>query len=245
MSVDKVDTGSLIRSLDDLGIRYDDKTIDRFLRYHELLCEWNSFMNLTSITEWQEVVNKHFVDSLSLVKCVNDMTDVSYKILDIGTGAGFPGIPLKIAFPDLKITLMDSLNKRVNFLNEVIKELELTDIYAVHSRAETLARDKEHRQQYDLVVSRAVANMTVLSELCLPYLKVGGSFICYKSDKADEELTASRKAVDLLGGKHSGCKEFILPETDIPRRLYVIDKINDTPDKYPRKEGTPARSPLY
>lgn len=238
------DTDFLIRSLNELNIRCTDEMTERFVSFHSLLCEWNSFMNLTAITEWNDVVTKHFADSLSLIKCVDDMTDVSYSLLDIGTGAGFPGIPLKIVFPKLDITLMDSLNKRVGFLNEVIKDLELTDIRAVHSRAETLGHNNDYRQNFDIVVSRAVANMTVLSELCLPYVKVGGRFICYKTDNCDEEIMDASKALDILGGKLTDCIEFKLPMSDIARRLYVIDKVKDTPSKYPRKEGTPSRSPL-
>ena len=231
-------------SLKELNITCTDEMTERFVKFHSLLCEWNSFMNLTAITQWNDVVTKHFADSLSLSKCVDDMTDVSYSLLDIGTGAGFPGIPLKIAYPKLDITLMDSLNKRIGFLNEVIKDLNLSDIRAIHSRAETLGHNSDYRQNFDLVVSRAVANMTVLSELCLPYVKVGGRFICYKTDSSEEEVREASKALDILGGEVSDCIEFRLPMSDITRRLYVISKVKDTPAKYPRKEGTPSRSPL-
>ena len=231
-------------SLKELNITCTDEMTERFVKFHSLLCEWNSFMNLTAITQWNDVVTKHFADSLSLSKCIVDMTDVSYSLLDIGTGAGFPGIPLKIAYPKLDITLMDSLNKRIGFLNEVINDLNLSDIRAIHSRAETLGHNSDYRQNFDLVVSRAVANMTVLSELCLPYVKVGGRFICYKTDSSEEEVREASKALDILGGEVSDCIEFRLPMSDITRRLYVISKVKDTPAKYPRKEGTPSRSPL-
>ena len=238
------DISFLKESLNEFNINCTDEMTDRFVRFHSLICEWNSFMNLTAITEWNDVVTKHFADSLSLCRCVDDMTDMSYSLLDIGTGAGFPGIPLKIAFPKLDITLMDSLNKRVIFLNEVIKDLGLTGIRAIHSRAESLGHNSDYREKFDIVVSRAVANMTVLSELCLPYVRTGGRFICYKTDNCDDEVREAAKAIDILGGKMDSSIEFRLPLSDISRRLYVINKVKDTPQKYPRKEGTPSRSPL-
>jgi len=201
-------------------------------------------MNLTAITEMDEVITKHFVDSLSLVKAVKEMRTKNYRIIDVGTGAGFPGIPLKIAFPDLKITLMDSLNKRINFLNEAINRLELKEIEAIHGRAEDLGRDSLHREQYDLCLSRAVANLSTLSEYCMPFVKQGGYFIPYKSGKIEEELGAAKHAIFLLGGNVEEVKTFLLPGTEVERSLVKIVKNHSTSKKYPRKAGLPSKEPL-
>lgn len=233
-----------INGLKEFNIELTDNQIMQFHQYYELLVEWNSFMNLTAITEWDEVVSKHFIDSLSLIRVINDISSKDYSIIDVGTGAGFPGIPLKIAFPNLKITLMDSLNKRINFLNEVIGKLGLSDITAIHGRAEEIGQNSLYRGSFDIVVSRAVANMTVLSELCLPLAKTGGRFVSYKSTKIDEEFSNATKAIDILGGKYIMQSEFSLPDSDIYRNLFVIDKVKETPKKYPRKPGTPSREPL-
>lgn len=233
-----------INGLKEFNIELTDNQIMQFHQYYELLVEWNSFMNLTAITEWDEVVSKHFIDSLSLIRVINDISSKDYSIIDVGTGAGFPGIPLKIAFPNLKITLMDSLNKRINFLNEVIGKLGLFDITAIHGRAEEIGQNSLYRGSFDIVVSRAVANMTVLSELCLPLAKTGGRFVSYKSTKIDEEFSNATKAIDILGGKYIMQSEFSLPDSDIYRNLFVIDKVKETPKKYPRKPGTPSREPL-
>ena len=230
------------KDLEELNISLDKRQMCQFLQYYELLVEWNSFMNLTAITDYDEVIKKHFVDSLSLVKAIDLTKEI--KVIDIGTGAGFPGIPLKIAFPNLKITLLDSLNKRIKFLNEVIDKLELKDISAIHGRAEDYAKDKNYRQSYDLCVSRAVANLSTLSEYCLPYVKTGGKFISYKSEKITDEMNAAKNAIKILGGNVSGQVEFVLPDSDIYRNLFIIDKIKDTPIKYPRKAGTPSKEPL-
>ena len=224
------------------GIKLSDHQLEQFETYYEMLVEKNNVMNLTAITEKNEVIDKHFADSLALIKSGVSLT--GQKILDIGTGAGFPGIPLKIAFPELEIVLLDSLNKRIKFLNEVIEALGLEKITAIHGRAEDFAKQKEYREQFDYVVSRAVANLTVLSEYCLPYVKVGGCFIPYKSGEIDEELNNSKKAVRILGGKIEEVVKFQLPDTDIGRSFVKIKKNKNTAKKYPRKAGLPAKEPL-
>ena len=217
---------------------------NQFIKYYELLVEWNEFMNLTAITEWNEVLKKHFIDSISLIKLLPEIKDKELSVIDIGTGAGFPGIPLKIAFPNLKITLLDSLQKRVKFLNEVICQLGLNDIDAVHGRAEDFAKPDSLREKYDICVSRAVANLSTLSELCIPFVKVGGVFVSYKSEKISEEAELAKKAVFLLGGEAGEQISFILPDSDMKRTLYSIKKKSSTPKKYPRKAGLPSKEPL-
>lgn len=233
---------SFKQALEELEIQLSEKQINQFIQYYELLVEWNKVMNLTGITEWEEVVQKHFVDSLTLIHAV-DLTE-SYKVLDLGTGAGFPGIPLKIAFPHLEIVLLDSLNKRIKFLNEVIAQLGLTGITAYHGRAEEFAKKAEYREQFDLVVSRAVANLSTLSEYCIPYVKIGGYFVSYKSGDVQEELEKSEKAIDILGGCLEDVEEFTLPQSDISRTLVVIEKEQSTKKKYPRMGGKPSKEPL-
>ena len=224
------------------GIELSDYQLKQFYDYYELLIEWNEKINLTAITDFNEVLKKHFLDSISLVKAVplND----SFTLIDIGTGAGFPGIPIKIAFPNIKVTLLDSLNKRVIFLEEVISKLGLTEIEAIHGRAEDFAKEGMLRESYDYSVSRAVANLSSLCEFCLPYVKVGGKFISYKSEKAKEEMQTSKNAIDVLGGNIFACENFLLPGTDMERNFVVIEKISPTPLKYPRKAGTPIKKPL-
>lgn len=228
--------------LNELGIVLSDKQKEQFDKYYELLVEWNKVMNLTGITEYEEVNEKHFVDSLSLVKAI-DLSNVE-NIIDIGTGAGFPGIPLKIAFPHLKVTLLDSLNKRIKFLDMVIAELDLKDIKTIHGRAEDYAKQADYREQYDLCVSRAVANLSTLSEYCLPYVKKSGIFVPYKSGEIDNELLQSKKAIHILGGKIDNVVKFQLPESEIGRSFVVINKYQNTAKKYPRKAGLPAKEPI-
>ncbi len=240
--MEKYQLDSFQKDLKELNISLSEKQIQQFMTYYELLIEWNQVMNLTAITDFDEVLKKHFVDSLSLVKAYDTASNVS--VIDIGTGAGFPGIPLKIAFPNLKVTLLDSLNKRVNFLQTVIDKLELEEIDAIHGRAEDFAKKGKLREQYDLCVSRAVANLSTLSEYCLPYVKIGGKFISYKSEKISEEREHAKNAITLLGGKIEEPIEFIIPNSDIYRNLFVIRKYKETPNKYPRKAGLPAKEPL-
>lgn len=228
--------------LNKLEIDLSQQQMQQFLTYYEMLIEKNKVMNLTAITEFEEVVEKHFLDSLSLIQQID--LNQNLKILDLGTGAGFPGIPLKIAFPELEIVLMDSLNKRINFLNEVIAALKLEKITAIHGRAEEMARKPEYREQFDLCVSRAVANLASLSEYCLPFVTLQGNFISYKSGEVEEEVNQSKKAVFLLGGKIKDVKKFRLVETDAERSFVQIEKVKKTPKTYPRKAGTPSKSPI-
>ena len=232
----------LTKKVKELSIVLNDKQTQQFEQYYNILVEWNKVMNLTAITEYEEVVEKHFLDSLTIVDAIN-MEKIE-TLIDVGTGAGFPGIPLKIAFPHLKVTLLDSLNKRIKFLNEVIDLLELDDIKTIHGRAEDYAKQVEYREQYDICVSRAVANLATLSEYCLPYVKVDGLFVPYKSGEIDEELKSSEKAVSILGGKVEEVVKFQLPGTDIGRSFVKIHKIKETKKKYPRKAGMPTKEPL-
>lgn len=233
-----------IKDLKEWNIVLSDEQLILFDKYKDLLLEWNEKINLTAITDIDEIYKKHFLDSLSLIKCIDDLGDKEYTLLDMGTGAGFPGIPLKIAFPNLKITLADSLNKRIDFLNVVIDELGLKGINAIHARAEELAHDEKYREQYDVVVSRAVANLSVLSEYCLPFVKVDGTFVSYKSGNSSEEITASKNAIGMLGGKLINTFDFILPDSDYSRSNVYIKKIKSTEDRFPRKAGTPSKKPL-
>lgn len=228
--------------LKDLDITLSKKQIEQFMQYYEMLIERNKVMNLTAITDYEEVVSKHFIDSLSLVKVYKSDKEIS--VIDMGTGAGFPGIPLKIVFPTWKIVLLDSLNKRVNFLNDVILTLGLDNITAIHGRAEEYGRQKEYRENFDLCVSRAVAKLSTLAEYCMPYVKVNGFFIPYKAGNILEELEESKKAIDVLGGQIEGTNSFNLPGTDIERTLIVVRKLVQTPKTYPRKAGKLAKEPI-
>ena len=242
MELKQYDLTRFENGLSSIGISLDDKQITQFMKYYELLVEWNGFMNLTAITEFDDVCLKHFVDSLSLCKVVD--CNKKLNVIDVGTGAGFPGIPLKIAFPELEITLLDSLGKRVKFLNEVIDQLGLRSINAIHGRAEDYAKPDKLREHYDVCVSRAVANLSTLSEYCLPYVKKGGCFVSYKSEKVQEESEKAKRAIQILGGEVEKQEEFTLPDSDIYRNLFVIRKVDITPKKYPRKAGLPSKEPI-
>ena len=236
----------VFRSLD---IVLSERQLSQFVTYYKLLIEWNEKINLTAITEYEDVCVKHFLDSGSIVKLFSSYKEASdfFKdktMIDVGTGAGFPGICLKILFPDLKLTLMDSLDKRIKFLNEVIKELSLEKIETVHARVEEFAKKSEFREQFDFATARAVASLPVLSEYCLPFVKVEGEFIAYKSEKADEEVSLSQNAFSVLGGKLKKNVSFVLPGTDYKRAIIVIEKEKSTPSGYPRKAGTPVKKPL-
>ncbi len=228
------------KGLSDLNIDLTEKQIEQFLKYYEILVETNKVMNLTAITEFDEVIEKHFLDSLSLVRVFDLNRNV--KILDLGTGAGFPGIPLKIAFPEIDIVLADSLNKRVKFLNEVVEALQLKQVETVHGRAEELAKNKKYREQFDLCTSRAVANLSSLSEYCIPFVKEGGKFISYKSGEIEEEVDQAKRAIHVLGGKLDRVYKFDLHEQK--RSFVIIEKVKKTPAVYPRKAGTPTKEPL-
>lgn len=229
-----------------INIDISDKQLEQFNKYYEMLINKNKVMNLTAITEKEEVIVKHFIDSIALIPYLKDKDILSdnLRIIDIGTGAGFPGIPLKIMLPELSFVLLDSLNKRVGFLNEVIDELGLTDITAIHGRAEDIASDRNYRESFNLCVSRAVANLSTLSEYCLPFVKRDGYFISYKAGDSEEEINKSKSAIKLLGGKINKVEEFILPESDATRVFVMIKKVDNTNKMYPRKAGIPSKKPL-
>lgn len=236
----KYDFTKFRNSMNSIGIELMDSQLNAFETYYDMLIDRNKVMNLTAITEFDEVMDKHFLDSTYLFHSIELKAD--YKLIDIGTGAGFPGIPLKIVFPELKITLLDSLNKRVGFLNDVIDELNLNDIEAIHGRAEDIARDKTYRASYDIAVSRAVANLSTLSEYCLPFVKIGGKFVSYKSGDCADEVDNAKAAIHLLGGKINKIDEFSYSNNS--RSFIVIDKVMNTSNKYPRKAGLPSKKPL-
>ena len=222
------------------GMELSDKQIAQFNLYYELLTAKNKVMNLTAITEYNDVVKKHFIDSM-MISRVLDMKKINL-LCDVGTGAGFPGIPLKIVYPHLHLTLVDSVGKRVNFLSEVVEKLGLEDVEAIHSRTEDLAHNSKYREKYDLVTARAVASMNVLSEYCIPYAKIGGYFAAYKSGNIEEEIENAKNAVKTLGGKIEKKDMFELYE--MGRSIVLIRKVNSTPKIYPRKAGTPSKNPL-
>lgn len=228
-----------------LDLDISDVQKQQFITFYEMLVEKNKVMNLTAITEFEEVIVKHFLDSLALVKVVSkEILESDVKIIDIGTGAGFPGVPLKIAFPNIKITLLDSLNKRINFLKEVCDELKLENVEFIHGRSEDFGKNPQYREKYTLCVSRAVANLATLSEFCVPFVEVGGNFVSYKAGDCGEEVKESAKAVDKMGGKVEDIVEYTVPTSDLNRVLLKIKKEKTTPKAYPRKAGTPAKEPL-
>jgi len=228
------------------GKELTEQQVGQFSIYMELLKEWNQKMNLTAITDDREIVVKHFIDSMSILPHIKNE---KLKLIDVGTGAGFPGIPLKIINPDLDVTLLDSLDKRVKFLNEVIKAAgisgnnEIPEIKAVHGRAEDYGMNPQHREKYHIAVARAVANLPVLLEYCLPFVKINGIFIAMKGSNT-EEIDNSVKALDILGGKITKIENLELPATNIERNVVVVGKFRQTPTKYPRKAGKPAKEPL-
>lgn len=238
----------LIDGCKKLGLELDELKAEKLYRYYELVLEKNKLMNLTAITEEEEFISKHFVDSLSIIKAPNFKDELAQakgiKLIDVGTGAGFPGMVLKIVFPSLKITLFDSLRKRLNFLDEVIAELELKDIETLHGRAEDYGNNKLYREKYDICVSRAVANMSALAEYCLPFVKPDGLFVAYKSGGSHSEIRDASKAIKILGGNIEDIQDFMLPDSDIERSIVSVRKIKKTPAQYPRKAGTPAKEPI-
>ncbi|MCR5720411.1 MAG: 16S rRNA (guanine(527)-N(7))-methyltransferase RsmG [Lachnospiraceae bacterium] len=228
-------------SLCELGFKPDSDVIDKYITYYRLLTEWNQKINLTAITEFDEVFKKHFIDCLSIVKAF-DLNKIN-SLIDVGCGAGFPGLVLKIMYPHLSLTLLDSLNKRINFLKLVADELNLTDIDFIHGRSEDFGRNSDYREKFDVCTSRAVANMSTLSELCIPFVKVGGKFIAYKGDCL-EELNSSQNALKILGCDKPTVVSFNLPSSDMGRTIVLCDKIKPCPKTYPRKAGTPSKSPI-
>ena len=225
---------------EDLEIKFTEEQLEQFYNYMNMLIEWNEKINLTAIIEPKEIILKHFIDSLTILKYI----DKNKKVIDIGTGAGFPGIPLKIMRKDVEVTLLDSLNKRIQFLNEVIIQLKLEKIYTVHSRIEDYGKNKQYREKYDVVTSRAVANLSTLSEYMLPMIKVEGKSICMKGVEIEDELTKSKNAIKILGGKVVQIQKLNLPKSDNGRNIIIIEKVKNTPTKYPRKAGVPSKTPI-
>lgn len=228
-----------VQLLNKIDVKILDDDIKKFFTYKDLLKEWNEKVNLTAITEDNEILLKHFIDSLTIEKYIPSKA----KIIDVGTGAGFPGIPIKIVRNDVDVTLLDSLNKRLLFLDEVRRTLELESVNLVHGRAEDIANDLKHREKYDIATARAVANLATLSEYCLPFVKLNGYFICMKGNNI-EELKEAEFAIEKLGGRIEKTEKIILPDSDIERNIVVIKKIKQTPKGYPRKAGTPSKNPL-
>ena len=225
----------------EIDIEFTEEQLEQFYKYMNLLIEWNEKINLTAIIEPKEIILKHFIDSLTIIKYM----EPNKTLIDIGTRPGFPGIPVKILRKDLKITLLVSLNKRIKFLNEVIEKLSLKNITSTHARIEEYAKNKEYREKFDIATSRAVANLTTLTEYMLPMVKVKGKAICMKGAEVDEEMLKSKNSIKILGGKIYKVEEFKLPKSEYKRNLIIIEKTNTTPNKYPRKPGIPSKEPLY
>ena len=233
-------SNELLEKAKKIHIILTQEQVEQFYRYMQLLVEWNEKMNLTAITEQKEVILKHFIDSISINKYIKDVE----KVIDVGTGAGFPGIPLKIINKEVSFTLMDSLNKRITFVQEVSNMLYLDKIECLHARAEELSSNVRYREQYDIVTSRAVARLSTLLEYMLPFVKEGGKCICMKGSHFEEELEESKKAIEVLGGELETVEHFVLPDSDIERNIIVIKKVRNTPKKYPRKAGVPSKQPI-
>ena len=223
----------------EIGIILTDDMIEKFIIYKNTLLEWNSKMNLTAITEEREIITKHFIDSLTIEKYIPD----NARVIDVGTGAGFPGIPLKIVRNDIEVVLLDSLNKRVRFLNEIIRVCDLDNIIAVHGRAEDLGRQSDFREKFDIATARAVANLATLSEFCTPFVKIGGAFVCMKGE-AEEEIKNAEKAMQELNMRLETKERLKLVGTDADRTIIVYKKSKGTPKQYPRKAGIPAKTPI-
>ncbi|MPM12011.1 Ribosomal RNA small subunit methyltransferase G [bioreactor metagenome] len=232
----------LREGLEDLGIKVNDKMLDNFNIYREILVDWNQKMNLTGIEDEKEVFIKHFLDSVSSVE--NGYIKDGISLIDVGTGAGFPGLPLKICLENINLTLLDSLNKRINFLQEVSNNLGLENVEFIHGRAEDFGKLEEYREQYDVATARAVAGLPILMEFCVPFVKVGGYFVCLKGPNANLELEESKSAMEVLGLEFVEKIDIELPETNLKHNILVFKKVKNTPEKYPRKAGKPAKSPI-
>lgn len=232
----------LLQGAAELGLDMQEKTAERFETYARLLVEWNEKMNLTAITEDREIVTKHFLDSLTLLSCGLNMNNAC--MIDVGTGAGFPGLAVKLQCPSLHLTLLDSLAKRLKFLEAAAAEVGAKDVVFCHARAEDGGQDKTLREQFDIATARAVANLSVLAEYCLPFVKVGGVFAALKGPMAEEELQSAAGAVEKLGGKLREVRDVTIPFAQLSHKIVLIDKVRPTPKQYPRKAGTPAKKPL-
>ena len=223
-----------------INIELNEEQLEKFYRYMEILLEWNQKMNLTAITDKKEIIIKHFIDSLT----INKYIEKDLSLIDVGTGAGFPGIPIKIIRDDIEVVLIDSLNKRINFLKEVIEQLELKNIKAIHARAEEIGRLDEYREKFDISTSRAVANLATLSEYLIPLVKIKGKCVCMKGSDIEEELYNSKNAIKILGGKLQTVESFKLPNSDFSRNIVIIEKVNKTKKNFPRKSGMPSKEPI-
>ncbi|MCY6372264.1 16S rRNA (guanine(527)-N(7))-methyltransferase RsmG [Clostridium ganghwense] len=242
MSQDKIYYNILNTAASNIGLSFDDKKYEQFIKYKDLLKEWNEKVNLTAIKEDEEIIKKHFIDSMKIFKF--EPLKKAKKVIDIGTGGGFPGIPMKIIKPEIDMFLLDSLRKRINVLEDILHNIEINDVTAIHGRAEEYGVNSNHRQQYDAVVSRAVANLAVLSEFCIPYVKVGGYFVAMKGPAVEEEIKGAKKAISTLGGKIEEVIEVEIEDSDLNHNLVVIKKIKNTPKQYPRKAGSITKKPI-